>query len=377
MDLDGMRPTWAEVDLNAVRANIRALKRISKAPRLMAVVKANGYGHGAVPVATAAIEAGADWLGVASVEEGVTLRRHGIFAPILVLGYVSPGQAEAVLTEGLRVALFDGELGQALNREGRRLGRRARVHLKVDTGMGRIGLQPAEVGRLGRELARLDHVEVEGVFTHLATADEPGNPYTRLQLERYEAALAELAAAGVRPAIRHAANSAGLMLHPEAHYDMVRSGIAVVGLPPAPGVAWPVKLAPALTWKTRVGLVKWLEAGHSISYGCTYTTARREQIATLPVGYADGYPRRLSNRAQVLIRGRRCPVVGVVTMDQMMVRVPDDLPVRVGDEVVLIGRQGGEEITATELAGLADTISYEIVCGISRRVPRFYGGETA
>ena len=158
---------------------------------------------------------------------------------------------------------------------------------------------------------------------------------------------------------------------------MVRTGIAVVGLPPAPGVAWPVPLTPALTWKTRVGLVKWLEAGHAISYGCTYTTSGREQIATLPVGYADGYPRKLSNRAQVLIRGRRCPVVGVVTMDQMMVRVPDDVPVRVGDEVVLIGRQGGEEVTATELAGLADTISYEIVCGISRRVPRFYTGETA
>lgn len=375
MDLDRMRPTWAEIDLQAVQANIAALKKIIRAPRLLAVVKANAYGHGAVPVATAAIEAGADWLGVASVEEGVTLRRHGITAPILVLGYVSPGQAETVLTEGLRVALFDGELGLALNRAGERLRRRACVHLKVDTGMGRIGLQPDQVAAIGRQLAGLSHVEVEGVFTHLATADEPENPYTRLQLERYEAALAELEAAGVRPRIRHVTNSAALMLHPEAHYDMVRTGIAVVGLPPAPGVAWPVNLTPALTWKTRVGMVKWLEAGQSISYGCTYTTSRREQIATLPVGYADGYPRKLSNRAEVLIHGRRCPVVGVVTMDQMMVRVPDDVPVQVGDEVVLIGRQGGEEITATELAGLADTINYEIVCGISRRVPRFYPPE--
>lgn len=375
MDLDRMRPTWAEINLRAVQANIAALKQIIRAPRLMAVVKANAYGHGAVPVATAAIESGADWLGVATVEEGVTLRRHGITAPILVLGYVSPGQADAVLTEGLRVALFDGELGLALHRAGRRLGRKARVHLKVDTGMGRIGLQPAEVAAVGRTLAGLSHVEVEGVFTHLATADEPENPYTRAQLDRFEAALAELEAVGVRPAIRHVANSAGLMLHPEAHYDMVRSGIAVVGLPPAPGVDWPVKLTPALTWKTRVGLVKWLEAGRSVSYNCTYTTAAREQIATLPVGYADGFSRKLSNRAEVLIRGRRCPVVGVVTMDQTMVRVPDDVPVQVGDEVVLIGRQGDEEVTATELAGLAETINYEIVCGISRRVPRFYPPE--
>ncbi len=374
MDLDGMRPTWAEVDLNAIRANIAALKRIARAPRLMAVVKANGYGHGAVAVATAAVEAGADWLGVASVEEGVALRRHGISAPILVLGYVSPGQAETVILEGLRVALFDIGLGHALDQAGRRLGKKARVHLKVDTGMGRIGFLPSQVAAVGRELAALACVEVEGVFTHLATADEPGSPYVRLQLERFEAALTDLAAAGVRPTIRHVVNSAGLMLLPEAHYDMVRSGIAVVGLPPAPNVAWPVKLTPALTWKTRVGLVKWLEPGQSVSYGCTYTTSGREQIATLPVGYADGYPRKLSNRAHVLIHGRRCPVVGVVTMDQMMVRVPDDVPVKVGDEAVLIGRQGEEEITATELAQLAETINYEIVCGISRRVPRFYTG---
>ena len=206
-----MRPTWAEINLRAVQANIAALKQIIRAPRLMAVVKANAYGHGAVPVATAAIESGADWLGVATVEEGVTLRRHGITAPILVLGYVSPGQADAVLTEGLRVALFDGELGLALHRAGRRLGPKgARVHLKVDTGMGRIGLQPAEVAAVGRTLAGLSHVEVEGVFTHLATADEPENPYTRAQLDRFEAALAELEAVGVRPAIRHVANSAGL-----------------------------------------------------------------------------------------------------------------------------------------------------------------------
>jgi len=372
MDLDRMRPTWAEINLEAIKANVAALKKFSRAPHLMAVVKANGYGHGAVPVAAAAIEAGADWLGVASVEEAVTLRRSGITAPILVLGYVAPGQAESVIREGIRVALFDPELGTALNEAGRRLGRKARVHLKVDTGMGRIGLQPGEVGAVGRHLAALPHVEVEGVFTHLAAADEPDNPYTGYQLMRFEQALGELAAAGVRPPIRHAANSAALMLHPEAHYDMVRTGIAMLGLPPDPNVPWPVPLQPALTWKTRVGLVKWVEAGQAISYGCTYVAQSRERIVTLPVGYADGYTRRLSNRAEVLIHGRRCPVVGRVTMDQMMVRVPDDLEVHVGDEVVLIGRQGSEEITATDLARLSGTVNYEIVCAISPRVARLY-----
>ncbi|MBP2017063.1 alanine racemase [Symbiobacterium terraclitae] len=375
MDLDRMRPTWAEINLRAIKANVAALKKASRAPHLMAVVKANGYGHGAVPVAAAAVEAGADWLGVATVEEGVTLRRSGLTAPILVLGYVSPGQAETVITEGLRVALFDGELGQALNKAARRLRRKARVHVKVDTGMGRVGFQVEQMDAIARHLAGLTHVEVEGVFTHLAAADEPENPYTQHQLQRYGEALAALAAAGIRPSIRHAANSAGLMLHPEAHYDMVRTGIAMLGLPPDPDVAWPVPLTPALSWKTRVGLVKWVEAGQSISYGCTYTARAREQIATLPVGYADGYSRRLSNRAEVLIHGRRCPVVGRVTMDQTMVHVPDDLQIQVGDEVVLIGRQGDEEITATDLARWSGTVNYEIVCSISPRVARFYPPE--
>jgi len=375
MDLDRMRPTWAEINLRAIKDNVAALKKAVKAPHLMAVVKANGYGHGAVPVAAAAVEAGADWLGVASVEEGVTLRRSGLTAPILVLGYVSPGQAETVVTEGLRVALFDGELGQALNTAARRLRRKARVHVKVDTGMGRIGFAVEQMADVGRHLAGLTHVEVEGVFTHLAAADEPGNPYTEQQLRRYQEALAALEAAGVRPSIRHVANSAGLMLHPEAHYDMVRTGIAMLGLPPDPDVPWPVPLTPALSWKTRVGLVKWVEAGQAISYGCTYTAKARERIATLPVGYADGYTRRLSNRAEVLIHGRRCPVVGRVTMDQTMVHVPDDLDIHVGDEVVLIGRQGDEEITATDLARWSGTVNYEIVCAISPRVARFYPPE--
>lgn len=372
MNLDRIRPTWAEIDLAAIAVNVAELKRLSKAPHFMAVVKANGYGHGATEVAGAALEAGADWLGVATVEEGVDLRRGGISAPILVLGYVSPGQADTVLMYDLRVALFDLDLARTLNQWARPMMRKAKVHLKVDTGMGRVGLQPGELAALARKLADLPNVEVEGVFTHLAVADEPQSDFTARQVERFDQALAELESAGLKPPIRHAANSAGLMLHPSSHYDLVRAGVAIYGLPPAPDADWPARLIPALSWKTRIGMVKWVEPGTSISYGRTYLSSEREQIATLPVGYADGYFRHLSNKGYVLIHGHRCPVVGRVCMDQTLVRVPGDLTARVGDEVVLIGRQGDEEVSATQLAELIGTINYEVVCAIAPRVPRIY-----
>lgn len=373
MNLDRMRPTWAEIDLAAIQANVAELKRLSSARHFMAVVKANGYGHGAVEVARAALEASADWLGVATVEEGVELRRANILAPILVLGYVSPGQADTVLMYDLRVALFHLDLARALNQWARPMQRKAKVHLKVDTGMSRVGLAPGEgLVAFARALAELPNVEVEGVFTHFAAADEPGNDYTAWQIDRFEAALAALGEAGLTPPIRHAANSAGLMLHPGAHYDLVRAGIALYGLPPAPDVDWPARLTPALSWKTRVAMVKWVEAGTRISYGCTYTASGREQIASLPIGYADGLSRHLSNKGHVLIQGERCPIVGRICMDQTLVRVPDTIAAKVGDEVVLIGRQGDAAITATEMARTVGTINYEIVCAISARVHRFY-----
>lgn len=375
MNLDRMRPNWAEIDLSAIQANVVELKRHSKAPHFMAVVKANGYGHGAVEVARAALEAGADWLGVASVEEGVELRRGNVTAPILVLGYVAPGQADTVLMYDLRVALFDLDLARALNQWAKPMMRKARVHIKIDTGMGRVGLLPDGLLSFVHAVSDLPNLEVEGVFTHFAAADEPDSDYTASQARRFDAALAELAKVGITPAIRHAANSAGLLLHPGAHYDLVRAGIALYGLPPAPGIDWPAKLTPALAWKTRIGMVKWVEPGSAISYGCTYTSRGREQIASLPVGYADGYFRALSNKGEVLIGGRRCPVVGRICMDQTLVRVPDDVAARVGDEAVLIGRQGDDEITATEMAGWIGTINYEVVCALSPRVHRLYKSE--
>lgn len=371
MDL-ALRPTWVEVDLEAIRQNVTALRSRAPHSRFMAVVKADGYGHGAVQVARAAMEAGAAWLGVATVEEGVDLRRAEIGAPTLIFGYIPPEQVNLVLMHGLRPAVFSLELARALDARGRALMRGATVHMKVDTGMGRVGVQPQEAVDFARALLALPHIELEGIFTHLATADEPENEYAAQQLAVFGSVLADLRGAGIKVPIRHTVNSAGLMLHPPGHYDLVRAGIAIYGLPPDPNVTWPVALKPALTWRTRVGHVKTVAPGHPISYGCTYRSGGPERIATLPVGYADGLSRQLSNKGEVLIGGQRCPIVGRVCMDQTMVRVPDDLPVKPGDEAVLIGEQQGEWITASDMARTIGTINYEVVCAISKRVPRLY-----
>jgi alanine racemase len=372
MEPHQIRPTHVEVDLGAIKRNVVNLRQCAPTAQLMAVVKADGYGHGALPVAKAALEAGATWLGVAILEEALELRRAGLDVPILIFGYVPPDRAAEVVRYDLRPALFDRVLAEALDQQGRAQGRKAKVHLKVDTGMGRVGIPFDRAVDFARWMEELPHLEVEGLFTHFAVADEPDNPFTGVQIDRFESARAALRSAGIEPPVVHACNSAGLMLHPRAHYSLVRAGIALYGLPPDPKVRWPVELVPALSWRTRVSMVKTVPAGSPISYGCTYRTQRTERIATLPVGYADGYSRLLSNRAEVLIHGRRCPVVGRVCMDQTMVRLPDDLEVRPGDEVVLIGKQGTEKISASDLAGLIGTINYEIVCAIGRRVPRLY-----
>lgn len=372
MEFVRLRPTWVEINLDAIGHNVAELRRQAPDSQLMAVVKADGYGHGALAVARTALAAGATWLGVATVEEGVELRRNGVVAPTLVFGYVPEEQTGMVLLHGIRPAVFSLDLARALEERGKGLIRKAYIHLKIDTGMGRVGIRPDEVVPFVRELKKLPHIEVEGVFTHLATADEPENPFAADQLAEFERALALLREEGINPPVIHAANSAGLMLWPNSRYDLVRAGIAMYGHPPDPAVEWPADLRPALTWRTRVGLVKDVAAGMPISYGCTYRTPEAQRIASLPVGYADGFPRGLSNRGEVLIRGRRCPVVGRVCMDQTMVRIPPDLSVEPGDEVVIIGEQDGERITASEVAAHLGTINYEVLCAISKRVPRLY-----
>lgn len=367
-----MRATRADVDLSAVAHNVRTLRRVVAPAKVCAVVKADGYGHGAIAVSQAALQAGADWLAVALVEEGVVLRRSEIDAPLLLLSQPRLDDIAAAVRFDLRVCVYTPEAVEAVADAAKRERRLARVHMKVDTGMNRVGVQPAHALALAQQISRHGSIEFEGVSTHLAVADEPGNPFTDLQLDRFDAVVDELDAAGLRPPMLHAANSAGAIDHPRSRYDLVRAGIAVYGLAPAPALESRLPLRPAMALRTEVAMVKRVPAGVGISYGLRHVFDHECTVATVPVGYADGVARRLgADGGEVLIGGRRRPIVGTVTMDQLMVDCGDD-DVAVGDEVVLLGRQGDEGIAAAEWAERIDTIPYEVVCGIGPRVPRRY-----
>ena len=373
-ELPDLRPVWGEIDLGAVRANVAVLAARANPAGLLAVVKADGYGHGAVPVAEAALEAGASWLGVALVEEGAALRRAGIEAPILVLSEPSPAAADAVVANRLTPVVYTAVGIDALRKAVVAAGNHEplAVHLKVDTGMHRVGCAVEDAPALVDAVVACPELELGGVCTHLAVADEPTLPFTDEQLDRFDALLAELESSGRRPALVHAANSAGLLAHPRSHYDLVRVGIAMYGVPPAEMLADGVELRPVLALCAQVSHVKHLPAGSGVSYGLRYELPRAARLATVPVGYADGVPRNLGlGRGEVLIGGHRCPIAGSVTMDQLMVDV-GDLDVAVGDDVVLLGAQGDDAITAAEWAGHVGTIAYEIVTGIGPRVPRRY-----
>ncbi len=362
------RPSRVEVDLGAIRHNVGVLK--PDGAELMAVVKANAYGHGDVAVARAALEAGAGWLGVALVEEGLGLRAAGIGAPILVLSECPPGAEDAALDAELTPTVYSdpGLHRLAASARGRPVG----VHVKIDTGMHRVGIWPPEDAPRFLERVRREGLGVEGLWTHLARSEDD-EVTTKTQLDRFTAVVEAAREAGIRPRYLHAANSGAVIRHPDAHFDLVRPGIALYGVPPAPGVGEQLGLRPALAWRTEVAFVRRLPAGERISYGHRYELERDAWVATVPIGYADGYPRTASARAEILIRGRRCRVAGTVTMDQTMVDC-GDLGVAAGDDAVLIGRQGAEEITAWDLGEAADTIGYEIVARIGERVPREYQG---
>jgi alanine racemase len=359
-----LRPTVAVIDLAAVRHNVRALKPATS--ELMAVVKGDGYGHGAVPVARAAQEAGATWLGVALVEEGIELREAGVREPVLVLSEVPRGREEIALDAELTPTVYTDEGVDAVADASRRLGRSTAVHVKVDTGMHRVGVYPPERVRPLVERAASSGLDVQGAWTHFARAEDDEST-TRAQLARFVESVELLPE---RPRILHAANSAATIRFPESHLDLVRPGIACYGVEPAPGIGAELSLRPALTWRSAVTMVKRLPAGEAISYGHRYTLSRSSVIATVPVGYADGYARALSS-GEVLIRGRRHPVAGSVTMDQILVDCGDD-EVAVGDDVVLLGTQGREAVTADDLGRIMGTIAYEVVTMIGERVPREY-----
>ena len=367
-----MRPTWADIDLAAVAHNVEELASIVAPAEVCAVVKADGYGHGAVPVARAAVDAGATWLAVALVEEGRILRDAGIRVPVLVLSEPRPLEMVEVVAYGLTPTVYSGEGLAAAAAAAVQGGVVLPVQVKIDTGMHRVGAPPEQALVLAEAIADRDCLELEGVWTHCAVADEPDDPYTAAQLDSFERVLAELAAAGHTPRLRHAANSAVALAHPRGRYDMVRCGIAVYGIAPSPALAGIADLSPALGLRSQISYVKRIPEGARVSYGLRWTAPRDTTIATVPIGYADGIRRSSGDAgAQVLIRGRRMPVVGTVTMDQLLVDCGDE-EVRAGDEVILIGEQGDESISADEWAEWLGTIAYEIVCDIESRVSRRY-----
>ena len=366
-----IRPVRAEVDLARIRHNTRYLKTlIPRECRFMAVVKANAYGHGALEVSRAALQAGADCLGVALLQEAVELRRGGIGCPIHLLFEIPPSAAEAALLNEVTCTVYTRELALALSRAAVELGRTARVNIKVDTGMRRVGVEPGQAGRFAELISGLEGLTLEGVCTHFATATEPENDFTDRQMDLFEAAAEEVESVYGRRLIRHAANSAAVLAFPRSHYDMVRVGIAMYGLAPSDALADP-ELRPALSLVGEVSFVKKVGRGEGISYGLEYAPGSDTLIGTLPLGYADGFTRLLSGRADVIINGRRRPVVGVICMDMCMVELGDG-DVAAGAPAVIIGRQGGEEITVDEIALALGTINYEILCMISSRVPRIY-----
>jgi alanine racemase len=370
---EGWRPAWAEVDLAAIRHNASALRDLAAPAALCAVVKADGYGHGAEAVARAALEGGATWLAVALVEEGIALREAGIDAPVLMLSEPPVEALADVVRHRLTPTLYTAKGVEAA--AGAAGAGQLAVHVKVDTGMHRVGATVDEAVALARAVADAPALALQGFWTHLAVADEPDDPYTNTQLDRFEAARARLAEAGVEPEVLHAANSAGAIAHPTARYDMVRCGIALYGCAPSPHVGGDVGLRPTLALKAAVSFVKTLPAGERVSYGLRWRAEGETVVATVPLGYADGVTRRLSAAGGVvLIGGRRCPIAGTVTMDQVTVDCGPDATVAPGDEVVLIGGQGSDRITADEWAERLDTISYEVLCGIGPRVPRVHVG---
>ena len=367
-----MRAARAEVDLQAIAHNVAVLRELVAPAELCAVVKADGYGHGAIAVGQAALAAGATWLGVALVEEGAVLRKAGIDAPILLLSQPRAADIPAAVRYGLQLSLYTAGGIEAVADAARAAGTVAPVHLKVNTGMNRVGAQPDDIATLAKEIARRPELDLVALWTHCAVADEPANPFTDEQLDRFDQVAAELAAAGITPRMRHAANTAAAIDHPRSRYDLVRAGIGVYGISPAPALDGRIDLRPAMALRAEVSMVKRVGAGERVSYGLRHRFEHDTVVATVPIGYADGVPRRLSLvGGEVLVAGRRRPMVGVVTMDQLMVDCGDEA-VAVGDDVVLIGTQGDETISAADVAAPLDTIAYEIVCGIGPRVPRTY-----
>ena len=365
----GYRPTWAEVNLGNLEHNFKEVKSLlDPSTKVLVTVKADAYGHGLIPVASRLVACGVDYLGVASIDEGIKLRKAGIKIPVLLLGLILKEDIPALFTYRLIPTICDRQMAVALNAKAARAKQKIPVHVKVDTGMGRIGILPSDAFRLVTDIHKLKNIQIQGIFTHFPLADVDRD-FTTRQINLFNKLVASLENNGIVIPLVHAANSIGLIRHRDSHFTMVRPGLVIYGLYPKKNLG--VNLKPVLSLKTRVVFIKRVGPGVGISYGLTYITKRTTNIVTLPVGYGDGYPRNLSNLAWLLIGGRRFRISGRICMDQIMVDVGNFKP-KIKSEVVLIGKQGKQKITAEELADLSGTISYEIVCGLGSRIPRIY-----
>jgi alanine racemase len=373
---DTARPTRIRVDLDALTHNLRALRAFAGVP-VMGIVKANAYGHGLVPVALHLQAQGVEQLGVAFLEEGVALRRAGIRLPILVMGGIFGPQASQLIAEDLEITVSSIDKLRQVEAAAQALGRQATIHLKIDTGMERIGVHSYRAGPFIEAAVASRWCTVKGVYSHLACADDPASPMTRQQLERFLDACAHFERLGVPMPIRHLANSGGLLHFPETHLDLVRPGIALYGVLPDPASRPTVDLRPALSLVSQVVYFKVVPVGQTVSYGGTWAPAADTRVVTVPIGYGDGFPRALSSRGEVLIRGRRHPIVGRICMDQFMVDIGPQGTAYNEDAVVMIGAQDGQAIRCEDVAQAAGTIPYEILVGLNSRIPREYVGGNA
>lgn len=374
MKYGSYRNTWAEVSLDAISHNVRAFKKYigNKQTKLMAVVKADGYGHGSIEVAKAAIEAGADYLAVALLDEALLLRQAGIHFPLLVLGYTGADGAEAAVEHDIALTVFTKSELKKVEQVAKQKKKQARIHLKIETGMNRIGLgNSAEVLDMVKAISP-DYVKIEGAFTHFADADNTDVSYTRKQFKRFREIIQELEAKGISIPIKHCCNTAGTIQFPEMHLDMVRVGIGLYGLYPSEHLRKKITLLQAMSLKTKPVLIKTVEAGEPISYGCTFTPKEKSMIATIPIGYADGISRLLSNRGEVIAGGKRAPIVGRICMDQSMIDITHIQDIDVTDTITIFGEPSEGYIYMGELADLIGTIHYEMACLIGKRVPRVY-----
>ncbi len=372
---------WAEIDLDAIAHNVREIKKLTgKRVELMGAVKADAYGHGVLEVVRTLLDNGVTQLAVSMLDEAIQIRKMGIGVPILILGFTDPARADEIILNDVTQTVFSLDLAQALSAAAVRLGKNAKIHVKIDTGMTRLGFMPGYGAvKSIMEISRMPGIIIEGLFTHFASADESERDYTLMQFERFMSVCSELARVGIHIPLKHVCNSGGIIQYPEMHLDMVRPGVILYGLYPSNEVSRSsICLKPAMTLKANVVHVKDVEKDVCISYGRTFRTSRKSRIATVPIGYADGYTRLMSNKGRMLVNGEFAPVVGRICMDQCMIDVTDlQKDVHVGDEVVIFGSQGGASISVDEIAAEVGTINYELVCIIGKRIPRVYlkGGE--